>query len=150
MATKFAGSLDRFGPSGRQPPASINFITCHDGFSLRDLYSNTATHNNQPFPFGPSPGGRSADEEMCWDQGGNLALQRQAARNGLALVILSAGVPMFCGGDEFYRTQFGNSNMFNVDTNKNWLDPAGGASFPDQFVYLGHLIAFSFGCSKSH
>jgi isoamylase len=142
MATKFAGSQDRFGLSGRQPPASINFITCHDGFSLRDLYSNTFTHNDLPFPFGPSPGGRSAAAEMCWDQDGDVALQQQAARNGLALVLLSAGVPMFCGGDELYRTQYGNNNMFNVDTSKNWLDPAAGATFSDQAVYVRRLVAF--------
>ncbi len=140
MATRFAGSQDRFG--SRTPSASVNFITCHDGFSLRDLYSYTATHNDQPFPFGPSSGGRSADEELCWDQGGNMTLQQQAARNGLAFALLSAGVPMFCGGDELYRTQFGNNNMFNVDTDKNWLDYTVGSAFPDQFTYLRRLIAF--------
>jgi isoamylase len=142
MATKFAGSQDRFGRPGRGPWASINFVTCHDGFTLRDLYSNTQKNNNQPYPFGPSAGGRSADEEMCWDQGGDITLQRQADRNGLALILLSAGVPMFCGGDELYRTQYANNNMFNVDTDKNWLDPAGGAAFASQATYLRRLIAF--------
>ncbi|MGD0961091.1 MAG: alpha-amylase family glycosyl hydrolase [Methylomonas sp.] len=142
MAFKFAGSQDRFGHNGRKPWASINFITCHDGFALRDLYSFDNTMNNLAYPFGPSAGGRSADAEMCWDQGGDPALQRQAIRNGLALALMSAGVPMFCGGDEFLRTQYGNNNMFNVDTDKNWLDYAAGAAFQDQTNFVGRLIAF--------
>ena len=140
MATRFAGSQDLFG--SRTPSASINFITCHDGFALRDLYSFTQTQNNQPFPFGPSSGGRSAWDEICWDQGGLADLQQQADRNGLAIALLSAGVPMFCGGDEFYRTQYGNNNMFNVDTDKNWLDYTAGAMFGPQTEFTQNLIAF--------
>ncbi len=140
MATRFAGSQDLFG--SRTPSASINFITCHDGFALRDLYSFTQTQNNQTFPFGPSSGGRSAWDEICWDQGGLADLQRQADRNGLAIVLLSTGVPMFCGGDEFYRTQYGNNNMFNVDTDKNWLDYTAGAMFGLQTEFTQNLIAF--------
>jgi glycogen operon protein len=122
MATRFAGSDDLFRPRGRKPWNSVNYMVVHDGFTLRDLYSFTAPQNNQPLPFGPSPGGRSASEEMCWDQGGDPVQQRQAARTGLALLLLSVGVPLITGGSEIYRTQFGNNNAFNIDTMANWLD----------------------------
>jgi glycogen operon protein len=65
MATRFAGSDDLFGPRGRAPWNSVNYITGHDDFTLRDLYSYNQPKNNQPFPFGPSSGGRSADEECA-------------------------------------------------------------------------------------
>ena len=106
----------------RKPWNSVNYIVVHDGFTLRDLYSFNAPQNNQPFPKGPSPGGRSAGDEMCWDQGGDPVQQRQADRTGAALLLLSAGVPLITGGTEIYRTQFGNNNAFNIDTIANWLD----------------------------
>lgn len=122
MATRFAGSDDLFRAHGRKPGNSVNYITCHDGFTLRDLYSSSDKNNNQPFPFGPSPGGRTGQEEMCWDHGRDPAQQKQAVRTGLAILLLSAGTPMVSGGSEIYRTQFGNNNAFNLDTAANWLD----------------------------
>ncbi len=122
MATRFAGSDDLFGPRGRGPWNSINYIACHDGFTLRDLYSFNQPNNNQPFPFGPSPGGRSGQDEMCWDHGGDASQQQQAVRTGLGILLLSAGTPMLAGGSEFYRSQFGNNNPFNLDTTANWFD----------------------------
>jgi hypothetical protein len=97
MATRFAGSDDLFRPRGRKPWNSVNYIVVHDGFTLRDLYSYNAPQNSQAYPYGPSPGGRSAAEEMCWDQGGDPVQQRQAARTGAALLLLSAGVPHIAG-----------------------------------------------------
>ena len=122
LATRFAGSDDLFRAHGRQPWSSVNYIVCHDGFTLRDLYSYNAPNNNQSFPYGPSTGGRTADEEMCWDHGGDATAQLQAVQTGLALLLLSAGVPMISGGSEIFRTQFGNNNAFNLDTVANWLD----------------------------
>jgi isoamylase len=87
MATRFAGSDDLFRARGRKPWNSINYITVHDGMTLRDLYSFSDKNNNQPFPFGPSPGGRSGQEEMCWDHGGDPAQQKQAMRTGLAILL---------------------------------------------------------------
>lgn len=120
LATRLAGSPDLFRDDGRKPWHSLNYVVCHDGFTLRDLYSYNAKKNQQPWPYGPSDGGD--DNNHSWDQGGDSALQRQAARTGLALLMLSAGVPMITGGDEFYRTQHGNNNPYNVDSSKNWLD----------------------------
>ena len=122
LARRFAGSDDLFGSRGRGPWNSINYIVSHDGFTLRDLYSNNQPNNNQPFPFGPSSGGRSAQDEMGWDQGGDSAQQIQAVRTALAILALSAGTPMLTGGSEFYRTQHANNNPYNLDTVANWLD----------------------------
>jgi isoamylase len=122
MATRFAGSDDLFRQTGRGPWNSINYIVCHDGFTLRDLYSFNQPNNNQPFPFGPSPGGRSAQDEMCWDHAGEPSQQMQAVRTALGILLLSAGTPMLAGGSEFYRTQHGNNNPFNLDTGANWFD----------------------------
>ncbi len=140
LARRFAGSSDLFQDDGRKPFHSLNFLVAHDGFCLRDLYSFNSKQNNQPFPFGPSDGGN--DNNIAWDQGGDAALQRQAARNGLALLMLSAGVPMITGGDEMYRTQFGNNNAYNLDSEKNHLDWEDATRFPRFLSYSKKLIAF--------
>jgi isoamylase len=122
MATRIAGSDDLFGPRGRKPWNSVNYIVCHDGMTLRDLYSFNGPNNYQPFPYGPSSGGRSTEDEMCWDHAGDPVQQRQAVRTGLAILLLSAGTPMLLGGSEINRTQLGNNNSFNLDTSANWID----------------------------
>ena len=120
LATRIAGSSDLFGDDGRKPWHSINFLVAHDGFTLRDLYSCNGKHNGQAWPFGPSDGGE--DHNRSWDHGGDPAAQRQAARTGLALLMLSAGVPMVTGGDEMLRSQRCNNNAYNLDSEGNWLD----------------------------
>ena len=122
LATRFAGSDDLFGPRGRKPWNSVNYIVCHDGMTMRDLYSFNAPNNHQPFPFGPSSGGRNAAEEMSWDHDGDPVQQQQAVRTGLAILLLSAGTPMLLGGSEINRTQLGNNNAYNLDTSANWFD----------------------------
>lgn len=128
MAMRFAGSDDLFAPRGRGPWNSINYIACHDGFTLRDLYSYNQTNNNQPYPYGPSIGGRSAQDEMCWDHGSDASQQMQAVRTALGILLLSAGTPMITGGSEFYHTQYGNNNAYNLDTQATWFDWRAAAS----------------------
>jgi isoamylase len=142
LATRFSGSSDLYGDDGRKPWHSVNFLVAHDGFTLKDLYSCNQKNNNQPWPYGPSDGGD--DHNVSWDQGGDAAQQRRAARNGLALIALSAGVPMFTGGDEFLRTQYCNNNAYNLDSNKNWLTyPATGDTVAQNFrTFAKRLIAF--------
>lgn len=120
LAARIAGSSDLYADDGRQPWHSVNFIVAHDGFTLRDLYSYNGKQNNQSWPFGPSDGGE--DNNVSWDQGGAAGDQRQAARTGMTLLMMSAGVPMITGGDEMFRTQYGNNNAYNLDSSKNWLD----------------------------
>ena len=119
LATRFAGSSDLYGDDGRKPWHSVNFVTAHDGFTLKDLYSCNTKNNLQAWPWGPSDGGE--DNNNSWDQGGIAADQRKAARNGMALLMLSAGVPMIVGGDEALRTMNCNNNPYNLDSSANWL-----------------------------
>ncbi len=119
LASRFAGSSDLFGDDGRKPWHSVNFITAHDGFTLKDLYSCNGKNNGQAWPYGPSDGGE--DNNISWDQGAIAADQRKAARNGMALMMLSAGVPMIVGGDESLRTLNCNNNPYNLDASANWL-----------------------------
>lgn len=140
LATCFAGSSDLYGDDGRKPWHSINFVVAHDGFTLRDLYAYNSKTNFQSWPFGPSDGGE--DNNNSWDQGGVLADQRKAARNGLAFLMLSAGTPMITGGDEFLRTQYGNNNVYNLDSAANWLNYALDAEQTVFNQYAKRLIAF--------
>jgi glycogen operon protein len=142
MATRFSGSEDLFGSRGRGPWNSINYIVCHDGLTLRDLHSYNQPNNTQPFPYGPSSAGRSAEDEMCWDHGGDASQQIQAVRTALAILALSAGTPMFAGGSEFYRTQYANNNPFNLDTVANWLDWTAAAQQSALTSFTRNLLRF--------
>lgn len=140
LATRFAGSSDLFQGNGRRPWNSINFMVAHDGFTLADLYRFNGKNNNQPCPAGPSDGG--SDDNISWDQGGNGDDQRKAARNGFALLLLSAGTPMVTGGDEFQRSLNGNNNPYNLDNAFNWLN----YQFDDQqkafAIFAQRVLAF--------
>jgi glycogen operon protein len=106
------------------------------------LYSYVHRRNDQPFPLGPSSGGADDGGNISWDQGGDPKPQRQAARTGLALLLVSAGVPMIVAGDEMYRTQFGNNNPYNLDNDKFYLDYTLRTQFPHFFAYAKAMIAF--------
>ncbi len=140
LATRFSGSANLFQSNGRSPWNSINFLVAHDGFTLADLYRFNGKNNNQPYPAGPSDGG--SDDNISWDQGGNQADQRKAARNGLALLLLSAGTPMITGGDEFQRSLNGNNNPYNLDTAFNWLNYQLGAQQKTFMTFAKRLLAF--------
>ncbi|MGH8793928.1 MAG: glycogen debranching protein [Stackebrandtia sp.] len=138
LATRFAGSSDLYDE--RTPAASVNFMVAHDGFTLADLYACNEKNNNQPWPYGPSDGG--SDSNRSWDQGGDPAAQRQAARNGMAFLALSAGTPMLTGGDEHLRGMRCNNNPYNVDSEANWLDWSPDADASRFSVYTGRMLQF--------
>ncbi len=140
IATRLAGSSDLYADDGRKPWASVNFMVAHDGFTNRDLFAYNTKNNLQPWPFGPSDGGE--DHNVSWDQGGDPVMQRKAARNAMALIALSAGVPMFTGGDEMYRTQFGNNNAYNLDTDKNWLNWSDATTNAQFLAFTRRLLNF--------
>ncbi len=142
LAMRIAGSDDLFRPRGRRPHHSVNYVVCHDGMTLRDLHSFREPKNHQAPPFGPSGGGRSAAEEMCWDHGGFEADQRQAERTSLALLALSAGVPMISGGCEMGRTLRGNNNAYNLDTVASWLDWARAPDEAELIRFTRRLLRF--------
>ncbi len=140
MATRFSGSSDLYGDDGRKPWHSVNFITAHDGFTLKDLYSCNGKNNTQAWPLGPSDGGD--DNNNSWDQGGIAANQRQAARTGLALMMLSAGVPMLVGGDEALRSLNCNNNPYNLDSSANWLSWSWSTDQSNFQSFAKGMIAF--------
>jgi isoamylase len=126
LATRLSGSSDLYATSGRRPHASVNFITCHDGFTLHDLVSYNDKHNEANLE--DNRDGESHNNswncgtEGATDDPGILALRQQQKRNMLATLILSQGVPMLCAGDEMARTQRGNNNAYCQDNELSWLD----------------------------
>ena len=138
LASRIKGSPDIFESRDRPPASSVNFLVAHDGFTLADLYSYNEKQNEQPWPFGPSDGG--SDNNLSWDQGGDEAAQRQAARTGLAILMTSVGVPMITGGDEFLRTQHGNNNPYNIDADSMWLDWSLLHTNEDAFEFTRRLM----------
>ena len=123
LASRFSGSSDLYG-DGRSPTASINFVTAHDGFSLRDLVSYDAKHNeaNGEDNRDGSHDNRSwnCGVEGETDDPAVLTLRRRQAANLLATLLLSTGVPMITAGDERGRTQRGNNNAFCQDNEVSW------------------------------
>ncbi|HET6261017.1 MAG TPA: glycogen debranching protein GlgX, partial [Chloroflexia bacterium] len=126
LAYRLSGSSDLYQHNGRAPYASINFITAHDGFTLNDLVSYNEKHNeangennmdgeshNRSWNFGVE--GPTDDPETT-------AAREKQKRNFLATLLLSQGVPMICGGDEFGRTQQGNNNAYCQDNEISWYD----------------------------
>ncbi|NLU71934.1 glycogen-debranching protein [Streptomyces sp. HNM0575] len=140
LATRFAGSSDLYGDDGRRPFNSVNFMVAHDGFTLRDLYACNEKDNGRSWPYGPSDGG--SDDNISWDQGGSATAQRQAARNGFAFLMLSAGTPMMTGGDEVLRGTRCNNNPYNLDNEANWLDHEPGADQRTFRTYTHRLLEF--------
>ena len=140
MATRFAGSSDLYGDDGRRPLNSVNFITAHDGFTLKDLYSCNGKNNGQAWPLGPSDGGE--DNNNSWDQGGIATDQRKAARNGLALMMVSGGTPMIVGGDEYLRSLNCNNNPYNLDSSANWLVWSWNTDQANFRAFASAMIAF--------
>jgi isoamylase len=140
LASRVSGSSDLYGDDGRKPWNSVNFLVAHDGFTLNDLYMFNTKQNSQAWPYGPSDGGE--DNNNSWDQGGVATDQRRAARTGMGLMLLSAGVPMMTGGDEVLRTLFGNNNPYNLDSAANWLFWTFTATETDFKTFTSRFVAF--------
>lgn len=125
LASRLAGSADLYEHSGRRPFASINFVTAHDGFTLRDLVSYDGKHND-------ANGEDNNDGEShnrSWNHGTEgptedpeiLAARARSQRNLIATLLLSQGVPMLAHGDELGRTQQGNNNVYAQDNELSWI-----------------------------
>lgn len=126
LASRLSGSSDLFAQSGRGPLASINFVTCHDGFTLHDLVSYDRKHNEANGEDGRD--GSSDNYSRNWGLEGEtksaliVRLRERIKRNLLATLALSQGVPMLCQGDEFGRTQGGNNNAYCQDSKVSWVN----------------------------
>lgn len=146
VACRLTGSSDLYAPSGRRPTASVNFIACHDGFTLRDLVSYDVKHNEAN-----GDGNRDgSDENLSWNCGVEgetrdpkvAELRRRQARNFLTLLLLSQGVPMIRSGDEVFGTQRGNNNAYCQDNELSWLDWAPDETGREFLRFVTVLIAF--------
>jgi isoamylase len=146
LATRLAGSPDLYRGSGREPWHSINFVTCHDGFTLKDLVSYDEKHNEAN-----GEGGRDGHpENLSWNCGQEgpspspqiEALRARQSRNFLTLLFLSQGVPMLLGGDEIGRTQQGNNNAYCQDNEISWVDWSLLEQNRDLFQFTSRLIRF--------
>jgi glycogen operon protein len=126
LAKRISGSLDLYGETGRHPYHSVNFITCHDGFTLHDLVSYNNKHNH-PNGDHNADGWYDNLSFNCGHEGptndpGVLALRQRQMRNFLTLMLVSQGVPLLLMGDEFARSQNGNNNAYCQDNETSWVD----------------------------
>src|SRR5215472_5406652 len=145
FASRLSGSSDLYETSARRPVASINFVTCHDGFTLADLVSYNTKHNE-------ANGDRNTDgtdDNRSWNCGTEgptddpaiTELRGRQARNFLATLLLSQGVPMLLAGDELGRTQLGNNNAYCQDNEVSWVDWEAGGKHADLLEFTRALIA---------
>jgi glycogen operon protein len=126
VATRLSGSSDLYADDGRSPYASINFVTAHDGFTLRDLVSYNDKHNDA----NGEDNRDGTDNNRSWNCGVEgetddpeiIALRRRQAANLMATLCFSSGVPMLTAGDERGRTQGGNNNAYGQDNETSWID----------------------------
>lgn len=147
LGGRLLGSSDLFEPSDRRPWSSINFVTCHDGFTLADLVSYERKHNDA----NGEDNRDGTDENYSANHGiegpsedpGINAVRRRQRRNMLATLLLSQGTPMLLGGDEFGRSQEGNNNAWCQDNELSWFDWAQiGERGQDEIDFVARLIAF--------
>ena len=129
LASRLAGSSDLYEDDGRRPFASINFVTAHDGFTLRDLVSYEQKHN-EANGEGNRDGNNDNRSWNCGVEGETtdpsiVGLRIRQARNMLLTLLTSTGVPMLVAGDEMGRTQGGNNNAYCQDNEISWLDWSG-------------------------
>jgi isoamylase len=144
FATRFAGSSDLYGAGRRNPTASVNLITVHDGFTLRDLVSYDSKHNEANGESNRD----GTDDNRSWNCGAEgttidpevLALRGRQSRAILTTLLLSFGVPMLLGGDELGRTQRGNNNAYCQDNEISWVDWS--AVDADLLSFVRDLVAF--------
>ena len=144
LGYRLTGSSDLYQNDGRRPYASINFVTCHDGFSLRDLVSYNDKHNeaNGEGNRDGNPDNRSwnCGVEGETDDAEVLALRARQMRNYLATLLLSTGVPMLRMGDELAHTQRGNNNAYCQDSELSWLDWSGDGPLPSYVGLVSRLV----------
>ena len=144
FASRLAGSADLYQSDRRRPLASINFVTAHDGFTLRDLVSYNDKHNEANGEDGKD----GADDNKSWNCGaegdtedpGILDLRSRQQRNLLTTLLISQGVPMIAHGDELGRTQRGNNNVYCQDNELSWVDWDLDESQQDLLAFTRRLV----------
>ena len=146
IATRVAGNSDLYAHAGRLPTTSINFVTCHDGFTLWDLVSHNRKHNEANGEDNrdgcDDNGSCNSGHEGATDDPAILALRRRRAKNLLAILLLSQGVPMLLAGDEVLRGQRGNNNAYCQDNELGWFDWRLAEANADMLRFTQAMIAF--------
>ena len=145
-ARRITGSSDLYDPEHRGRNASVNFLTCHDGFTLNDLYSYNWKHN-EANGWGNTDG---SDDNKSWNCGVEgdtddenvLFLRHKLAKNAFAVLMCSRGTPMFFAGDEFLNTQFGNNNAYCQDNEISWLNWRDREKNKEHYRFCKYMIGF--------
>ena len=143
FATRVSGSRDLYGHGGRRPSASVNILTVHDGFTLADLVSYNTKHNEA----NGEDNRDGADDNRSWNCGVEgptddpavLELRARQQRNFIATLMLSEGVPLLLGGDEFGRSQSGNNNAYCQDNELTWFDWTAAGQHADLIAFTASL-----------
>lgn len=144
--TRITGSRDLYSPESRGYKASVNFMTCHDGFTLYDLYSYNEKHNEKN-GWNNTDGDNNGHSWNCGAEGETNdpnvnGLRRRLIKNAFAALLCSRGPAMFFAGDEFCNTQFGNNNAYCQDNIISWLDWSRLEEFKEIHDFVRHMIQF--------
>lgn len=144
--TRITGSRDLYSPESRGHKASVNFLTCHDGFTLYDLYSYNEKHNEKN-GWNNTDGDNNGHSWNCGAEGETddpnvNGLRRHLIKNAFAALLCSRGPAMFFAGDEFCNTQFGNNNAYCQDNIISWLDWSRLEKFKEIHDFVRHMIQF--------
>lgn len=144
---RLTGSADLYGEDGRSAYNSINFITCHDGFTLHDLVSYNDKHNEQNGENNQD-GSNDNNSWNCGMEGDTnnlsvLTLRKQLMKNYACYLLFASGTPMILGGDEFARSQRGNNNAYCQDNELSWFDWTGLSRNSDLFEFFCKAISFT-------
>lgn len=144
--TRITGSRDLYSPERRGHKASVNFMTCHDGFTLYDLYSYNEKHNEKN-GWNNTDGDNNGHSWNCGAEGETddpnvNGLRRRLIKNAFAALLCSRGPAMFFAGDEFCNTQFGNNNAYCQDNIISWLDWSRLEKFKEIHDFVRHMIQF--------
>ncbi|MEE1217086.1 MAG: glycogen debranching protein GlgX [Agathobacter sp.] len=144
--TRITGSRDLYSPESRGHKASVNFLTCHDGFTLYDLYSYNEKHNEKN-GWNNIDGDNNGHSWNCGAEGETddpnvNGLRRRLIKNAFAALLCSRGPAMFFAGDEFCNTQFGNNNAYCQDNIISWLDWSRLEEFKEIHDFVRHMIQF--------
>lgn len=144
--TRITGSKDLYDPAHRGTGASVNFITCHDGFTLYDLYSYNMKHNEKN-GWDNTDGDNNGNSWNCGVEGETEdpeveTLRRRMVKNAFATLLCSRGPAMFYAGDEFCNTQFGNNNAYCQDNIISWLDWGKLEQYQEVYTFARYMIAF--------
>ena len=143
---RITGSRDLYSPESRGHKASVNFMTCHDGFTLYDLYSYNEKHNEKN-GWNNTDGDNNGHSWNCGAEGETdnpnvNGLRRRLIKNAFAALLCSRGPAMFFAGDEFCNTQFGNNNAYCQDNIISWLDWSRLEEFKESHDFVRHMIQF--------